>query len=103
MTVLSGPKEQVEGLSAELASAGIKHLKSRYLDEKGVYSVYKGSKDIQRILKMKEIDVIHANFIVNLGNANASDVVFLIRLAQQKVKEKFNIILEPELVLMGQF
>jgi glycosyltransferase involved in cell wall biosynthesis len=61
VTVLSGPKEQVEGLSVELVNIGVEHLKSRYLDEKGVYSVYEGSKDIQRILKMKEFDIIHAN------------------------------------------
>ncbi|MGB9622907.1 MAG: UDP-N-acetylmuramate dehydrogenase [Candidatus Bathyarchaeia archaeon] len=50
-----------------------------------------------------QISEVHANFIVNLGNAKAEDVIFLIRLAQEKVKEKFNIALEPEILLMGDF
>ncbi len=38
----------------------------------------------------------HANFIVNLGNAKALDVLQLIKLAQKKVFKKFGIKLEPE-------
>ena len=45
----------------------------------------------------------HTNFIVNLGNAKAADVLSLIRNAQQTVKEKFNILLKPELILIGDF
>ncbi len=43
-----------------------------------------------------QISDVHANFIVNRGNATARDVVALIRLAQATVKEKFAIELEPE-------
>ena len=43
----------------------------------------------------------HANFIVNLGKATASDVFHLIRLAKQKVDEEFNIKLELEVKLLG--
>ena len=43
----------------------------------------------------------HANFIVNLGNATASDVFDLILLAKKKVAEKFNINLELEIKLIG--
>jgi UDP-N-acetylmuramate dehydrogenase len=39
----------------------------------------------------------HANFIVNLGGAKASEVLELIRLAQEKVFEKFAVRLEPEI------
>jgi UDP-N-acetylmuramate dehydrogenase len=39
----------------------------------------------------------HANFIVNLGNAKAADVLELISLAKKCVKEKFNIDLEEEI------
>ncbi len=38
----------------------------------------------------------HANFIVNLGGAKASHVIELIQLAQEKVFEKFEVRLEPE-------
>ena len=39
----------------------------------------------------------HANFIVNLGGARSSDVVDLIRLAQDRVFEEFGVHLEPEI------
>lgn len=39
----------------------------------------------------------HANFIVNLGNAKASDVLSLINLAKRKVKKKFKISLKEEI------
>ena len=43
----------------------------------------------------------HANFIINLGEATAKDVYYLILLAKQKVAEKFNINLELEVKLVG--
>jgi len=39
----------------------------------------------------------HANFILNLGQAKATDVLLLMRLIQRKIKQKFNITLEPEI------
>jgi len=43
----------------------------------------------------------HANFIINLGNATASDVLYLIILAKNEVSKKFNIDLELEIKLIG--
>lgn len=43
----------------------------------------------------------HANFIVNLDGAKTSDVISLITLAKQKVKEKFNLDLEEEIGYVG--
>ncbi len=39
----------------------------------------------------------HANFIINQAKAKASDVLKLIALAKRKVKDQFNIDLEPEI------
>lgn len=44
-----------------------------------------------------EISRKHANFIINKGNARADDVLKLMRLVKRKVKDKFNIYLEPEI------
>ncbi len=44
-----------------------------------------------------EISRAHANFIVNTGRASSKDVLYLIDLARDKVKEKFGIELELEL------
>ena len=43
------------------------------------------------------ISLRHANFILNLGQAKAGDVLRLIKLAREKVKDKFGITLEPEI------
>jgi len=43
----------------------------------------------------------HANFIVNLGKAKAKDVKALIKLAKQKVKRKFGIVLEEEIEIIN--
>jgi len=48
-----------------------------------------------------QISPKHANFIVNLGNAKAADVIRLIKLIKEKVKEKFGINLEEEVFLLG--
>lgn len=42
----------------------------------------------------------HANYIVNSGNAKASDVKELINLAKEKVREKFGIELEEEIQIL---
>jgi len=47
-----------------------------------------------------QVSEIQANFIVNLDNATSKDVLELIKLCKQKVKEKFNIDLEAEIVIL---
>jgi UDP-N-acetylmuramate dehydrogenase len=42
----------------------------------------------------------HANYIVNLKNAKASDVIAIIKYVQKKIKEKFNLSLEPEIKII---
>ena len=43
----------------------------------------------------------HANFIVNLGQARAVDVLRLIKLTRQAVKKRFGVHLELEIKLIG--
>jgi UDP-N-acetylmuramate dehydrogenase len=45
----------------------------------------------------------HANFIVNLGGARASDVRALIDLARQRVEQQTGVKLEPEVKLVGEW
>lgn len=45
----------------------------------------------------------HANFIINEGNAKASDVKSLIDLMRQTVKEKFGVDLEEEVRYIGEW
>jgi UDP-N-acetylmuramate dehydrogenase len=46
---------------------------------------------------------VHANFVTNLGGATARDVLALVNLARSRVKERFGIVLEPEVRLLGEF
>lgn len=45
----------------------------------------------------------HCGFVINTGDATASDVAKVIRGVQGCVKEKFNVDLETEVVLLGKF
>jgi len=45
----------------------------------------------------------HANFIVNLGNARASDIYRLIQNVRNRVLEEKKVLLEPEINFVGDF
>ncbi len=47
------------------------------------------------------ISTRHANVIVNLGGARAADVLALMRLARDSVREKFGVTLSPEVEFLG--
>ncbi|MCQ6265701.1 UDP-N-acetylmuramate dehydrogenase [Fictibacillus sp. WQ 8-8] len=49
-----------------------------------------------------QISDMHANFIVNTGNAKAKDVLDLISLIQKKIKELHNIDIETEVEIIGR-
>ncbi len=48
------------------------------------------------------ISAKHANFIVNAGGARAADIEALIVLAEQSVREKFGVVLEREVRIVGE-
>ena len=50
-----------------------------------------------------EISTVHGNFFINHGETRAEDVRALIRLAQKTVDEKFDINLELEVELIGEW
>lgn len=45
----------------------------------------------------------HCGFVINTGNAKASDVMQVIRGVQDKVKEVYGVMLEPEVIFLGEF
>lgn len=49
-----------------------------------------------------EVSTIHANFILNRGNATFKDIISLMKMVRERVYEKFNIILNPEIIIMGE-
>lgn len=50
-----------------------------------------------------QISPVHANFMINLGGGKAKEVIDLISLVKTKIKEKFNIEVKEEILLVGEF
>ncbi|MHB1394197.1 MAG: UDP-N-acetylmuramate dehydrogenase [Clostridia bacterium] len=50
-----------------------------------------------------QVSALHCGFVVNNGDATAQDVYNLIRHVQKTVYEKFNVRLEPEVKILGEF
>ncbi len=49
-----------------------------------------------------EVSSTHANFFINKGKAKAVDFIRLMEEVTQRVKEKFQVILEPEIKIVGR-
>ena len=49
-----------------------------------------------------EVSAVHANFIVNRGNATAADVIELVRRVRARVEQAQGVKLEPEVLLYGK-
>lgn len=49
-----------------------------------------------------QISTQHAGFLINTGNATASDVIQLMHQVQQTVYEKYGVRLEPEVRILGE-
>ena len=45
----------------------------------------------------------HCGFIINTGKATAADIREVIEEVQERVKERFRVSLEPEVVFLGDF
>jgi len=45
----------------------------------------------------------HAGFVINTGDATARDISELIEYVQEKVEEKYGVVLEPEVRFVGEF
>lgn len=50
-----------------------------------------------------EVSTRHANFIINRGTGTATDVRRLIKTIQIAVYERFGVILEPEVIFIGEY
>ena len=45
----------------------------------------------------------HAGFLINTGSATAADMYELINQVRTKVKEAYSVVLEPEVIFLGEF
>jgi UDP-N-acetylenolpyruvoylglucosamine reductase len=49
-----------------------------------------------------EVSTVHANFIINRGQASAADIIALMRRVRERVRQARGIVLEPEVLLYGR-
>jgi UDP-N-acetylmuramate dehydrogenase len=49
-----------------------------------------------------EVSEMHANFFINTGKGTADDFLKLMDIVGKKVKDKFGIVLEPEIRILGR-
>lgn len=49
------------------------------------------------------VSPVHANFIINTGSATASDVLTLMKTVQERVQQRFGVMLEPEVAIIGDW
>jgi UDP-N-acetylmuramate dehydrogenase len=64
----------------------------RLIEAAGLKGVQRGGAEISRV---------HANFLVNLGDATTADVLALMSLMRQEVERSSGVVLEPEVRLIG--
>jgi UDP-N-acetylmuramate dehydrogenase len=50
-----------------------------------------------------EVSELHANFFLNRGGATAQDIIDLMKWVQEKVWERWQVLLQPEVKLLGEF
>ena len=48
-----------------------------------------------------QISTLHSGFIINRGGATATDILQLISLVQNTVYDRFGVMLEPEVRIIG--
>jgi UDP-N-acetylmuramate dehydrogenase len=48
------------------------------------------------------ISPVHANFLVNIGQARAADVEALMAMIQHRVEDAYGVTLEPEVRIVGE-
>ncbi|MGQ9845105.1 MAG: UDP-N-acetylmuramate dehydrogenase [Caldisericia bacterium] len=107
-------KEKKENIFSTLKSRIIKRKKSQPLTFPTAGSVFKNDGENKAGFLIEkagckglrigdaEVSTIHANFILNRGNATFKDIISLMKIIRDRVYEKFNIILNPEIIIMGE-
>ncbi len=107
-------KDKKEHVSAKIEDFLKKKWESQPFSEPSAGCVFKNPPELSagrlideagckgmRIGKI-EVSSIHANFFTNKGKATASDFIRLMKDVAQKVKERFGVVLEPEIRIVGR-
>lgn len=69
------------------------YFAAKLIEDSGLKGVHVGD---------AEVSQKHSGFIINKGNATAKDILNLIEIVQNTVKEKFNVDLHTEVMIIGE-
>ena len=86
-------QRQPKGRSAGSVFKNVGQGAGYYIDKVGLKGTRKGG---------AQISTIHGNFIVNMGGGSASDYLYLVSLAKEKVYNEFGIELTEEFKVLGE-
>ena len=86
-------QRQPKGRSAGSVFKNVGQGAGYYIDKVGLKGTRKGG---------AQISTIHGNFIVNMGGGSASDYLYLVSLAKEKVYNEFGIKLTEEFKVLGE-
>ncbi|MBQ3579044.1 MAG: hypothetical protein II974_10335, partial [Firmicutes bacterium] len=50
-----------------------------------------------------QVSSLHAGFVINCGGASATDVIDLMKVVQETVLDRFGVMLEPEVRIIGSY
>lgn len=95
--LLSAKRRAMQPLSMPSCGSVFKrpegHFIGKLIEDAGLKGVSVGGAEVSRL---------HANFIVNTGNATAHDVLSLIEVIKARVKDVFDIDIETEVIVIGE-
>ncbi len=104
-----------EELIEKITDIRKKRMKSQPIGKATCGSTFKNPKGMKawELIKSANCDIlsaggakvsdIHCNFLINSGNATAKDFIDLIELIKTKVFEKTSVMLEEEIIKLGEF
>jgi len=72
-----------------------------HITSSGYLIDHAGCKDM--VVGGAKVSPIHANFIVNTGNATALDVLQLMSIINKRVQKQFGVLLKEEVIRIGEF
>ena len=108
-------KGNIDEIKAAVAELTLKRVSKQPIDKPSAGSVFKRPEGhfaggLIEAANLKgfsvggaQVSEKHAGFIINTGGATAKDVVTLIEHIKKTVYEKFQVMLEPEIKMIGEF
>lgn len=107
----SGKKEYIENLMKEYSIARKKTQPLEYPNAGSTFKRVEGQITAKLIDECglkgfsvgdAEISTKHAGFVINKGNATSNDILKLVEYVKDRVKEKFNVDIELEIIVIGE-